>query len=180
LSFFVKSIIGIDNDMCIGKLYKRFSDEKNVGFICGNFLDLEIEQRFDKIIIYSVLHYLEDENQVMTFIFKALKLLNKGGKMILGDIPNKSKLERFNCSDFGKTFKLEYAKKVEQFNEDNEENQICNILKEDLYNVSFDDNLIFRILRDTRKKGYDSYILPQPEGLPFNYTREDIIIENFK
>lgn len=180
LSFFVKSITGIDNDMCIERLNKRFSDEKNVKFICGNFLDLEIEQKFDKIIIYSVLHYLEDENQVMAFIFKALRLLNKGGKMILGDIPNKSKMERFNNSDFGKNFKLEYAKKVAQFNENNEENQICNILKEDLHNISFDDNFIFRILRETREKGYDAYILPQPEGLPFNYTREDIIIENLK
>ena len=60
LSFFVKKITGIDHSSVIDKLTSRLSDLNNVELIKGNFLDLKIKKIYNKIILYSVLNYLEN------------------------------------------------------------------------------------------------------------------------
>ena len=89
LSFLVNSIVGIDHPACLAVLKERFTGD-NVRLIGENFLDCDTDElgRFDIILVYSVLHYLADAQEVYKFIDKALSLLEFGGKLLLGDIPN--------------------------------------------------------------------------------------------
>ncbi len=173
LSFLVDSITGIDHPDCIKALKSRFKNE-NVNLYGTNFIDWENSARkyFDKILIYSVLHLLQDKDEVMFFIHKALSMLNSGGKILLGDIPNISKKERFVHSAEGKAFN-------EKWKERNQEHlhKEYPAVPVDSELATFDDKMMLSIIAELRGQGCNAYILPQPHALPFGYTREDILIE---
>ena len=63
-SFFVREITGIDHPSCIKRLKDRFSQTKNVSFVSGNFLDINLDKKYSKILCYSVMHYLEHKDEV--------------------------------------------------------------------------------------------------------------------
>lgn len=175
LSFFVKSIVGVDHGSCLCKLKERFPGAApgigNVQLIAGDFLDLTLDGKFDKIIVYSVLHYLADGDEVMKFVNKTMSMLAPGGKLLLGDLPNKSKKERFLKSEYGKTFVAQWNERVGA-----DGGMTVNHLDKDGSLVEFDDTLVLEILSKARKAGLNAYVLPQPDGLVFNHTREDILI----
>jgi len=179
MSFFVKSITGIDHESCIGKLKERLSDLKNINLIPGNFLDLMLSDYFDKIVVYSVLHYLKNKDEVFEFMFKAVSLLVPGGKILFGDIPNESRKDRYLMTPQGKHIESEWNAKIKYMGKETDKpsNLLLNDLPTDMKLVGFDDNFILSIIARMRKKGYHAYILPQPPELPFGYTREDILIE---
>lgn len=176
LSFLVKSITGIDHPNCISTLKKRFTGD-NVRFVTKNFLECQKNELnyFNKILVYSVLHYLSDFQEVTEFINKAIALLEPGGKILLGDIPNVSLKKRFLDSEFGKKFNAKWQNQIP-------DRQQTNTPKYDIDNnlVEFTDTVIVTIMSTLREQGYNTYILPQPHTLPFCYTREDILIEKPK
>ena len=91
LSFLCQKITGIDHKDVLQSFHRRCEGLNNLILTPGNFLDVEIHERFDKIMVYSVLHYLTDIKEVLNFIDKALGLLKPGGKILFGDTPNTSK-----------------------------------------------------------------------------------------
>ncbi len=148
--------------------------------IPGNFLDLALDERFDKIIIYSVLHYLADENEVFEFILKAIALLKSGGKLLLGDLPNCSKDARFLQSAQGKEYQVQWEKRRKEMRKNNKMEAIGDALVGkplDSEYVQFDDRLVLAILSKARELGCEAYVLPQSPQLPFGHVREDILIE---
>jgi 2-polyprenyl-3-methyl-5-hydroxy-6-metoxy-1,4-benzoquinol methylase len=170
LSFWVKDVTGIDHPSCIERFQRRFCTAA-IKLVSGNFLEIEIHSRFDKILCYSVLHYLSDEAEVFAFIDKALALLVPGGRVLFGDIPNTSKKRRFLASAHGQQFEREWRN----------EQQRCEIttptqLTSDSDLVQFDDQFLIRIMRRYRSQGFYAYILPEDPELPFGHTREDIVI----
>ena len=173
LSFIVNEITGIDHPSSIDKLRARITGFDNISLIENNFLDIVINDTYDKIICYSVLQYLNDIKEVLFFIEKALKLLKPGGKALFADIPNISKKKRFLKSNFGKRFDKEWMRKLKE-NNTNQDFSI-NIQKDDSL-VSFSDAGIIRLLVETRKMGYHSYLLDQPVELCSGYTREDLLV----
>src|SRR5208283_3546843 len=58
ISFLVGEITGIDHESCIRRLKARFPEGNNVSLIAGNFLDVSLDKKYEKILCYSVLHYL--------------------------------------------------------------------------------------------------------------------------
>tara|TARA_B100000315_G_scaffold254454_1_gene295563 strand:- start:806 stop:1537 length:732 start_codon:yes stop_codon:yes gene_type:complete len=176
LSFVCKQVSGIDHVSCIERLNKRIKKIKNIECILGNFLDISMDRKFDKILCYSVLHYLTDEDEVIMFIHKALKLLKPGGIALFGDIPNTSLKQRFLNSKSGIEFSKKWARVIQ--GENQPKNSIKLNLVKDKALVQFNDDLVLKILRNTRAKGFDSSVLTQPPHLPFGYTREDILIKN--
>jgi len=172
LSFSVKEITGIDHPSILKKLKSRFTDLTNISLIPGNFLDVSVQETFDKIICYSVLHYLSDKREVFLFIDKALELISSGGKVLFGDLQNISKKERFLRSDFGINFVLEWNEIVNKASKDSQSIDF----EEDQSLVEIDDDLVLEILKKVRMKGYNSYLLAQPLNLPLCHTREDILI----
>ena len=178
LSFLVKKITGIDHNLVIEKLKTRFTDSIDIEVISGNFLDLDLKNTYTKIIVYSVLHCLEDENEVIKFIDKTISLLPPDGKVLFGDIPNESKKERFLSTAYGSNFLKEWSK-VLQKHKETHHSEILNLqkLEDDNKLVKFNDEFVLKIVSFLRNKGYHAYIIPQSPGLPFYYTREDILVE---
>ena len=173
LSFFVHSATGIDHPSCIAALKERFQN-KNFVLIGNNFFDCTAGQLcvYHRILVYSVLHYLGDDD-VELFINKAISLLQPGGKMLLGDIPNISKKQRFLTSEEGRLFVEKWNQKMATKDDDMPKD----MLDEDSNIAEFNDSKILSLLKRIRESGCNAYLLPQPVNLPFGYTREDILIE---
>jgi ubiquinone/menaquinone biosynthesis C-methylase UbiE len=110
LSFMVKEIHAIDHENCLAQIEKRYPSLDNIKLLPGNFLDLEIKETYSKIFFYSVLQYLANEDEVFIAINKAYQALAPGGILMLGDLPNRDKEERFRNSKAGQ----EYQKKWDQ------------------------------------------------------------------
>lgn len=145
---------------------------KNIEKISGQFPSDEIciKEKMDAIIIYSVFHYIVADNlNWIQFIDSAVELLDEGGELLIGDIPNYSKKKRFLSSEFGGNFhknfnNLKDAPEVE-----------FSIFEKNI----IDDAMILFILNRYRTMGFDTFLLPQRADLPFGYTREDILIRRF-
>ena len=176
LSFLVKSITGVDHPNCISGLKARFTGE-NMRLISKNFLDCSQDELgcFDKILVYSVLHYLSNRNEVENFVGKALSLLLPGGKMLLGDIPNISRKQRFLKSEKGKEFDNIWKEKNRSPSEAMAEAE--KYLADDPNLVILDDAMVLSLMAFIRGQEYHTYILPQSMNLPFGHTREDILVE---
>ena len=72
---------------------------KKIKFIKGKFQNIKFKKKYDFVLIYSVIHYV---NNPHNFIKKAFNILAEGGKMLIGDIPNINKKKRFINSFKGK------------------------------------------------------------------------------
>jgi SAM-dependent methyltransferase len=144
------------------------SELRSFKLIPGNFLDVVVEDKFDKILCYSVLHYLSDMDEVMAFIEKAVSLLAPGGIALFGDIPNKSNKYTLSITEFCLVFckswwiRLFGRKPAPSSN--------------DTKLVRFTNDEIMEICYYLRDAGYRPRILPQPTNLPFWRIREDILI----
>lgn len=126
----------------------------------------QIDEKMDVIIIYSVFQYVFTDGNFIDFLDSAVELLKDGGELFLGDIPNNSKLQRFLNSDFGCKFYQQYnnTKELPTINFSSFEKNVL------------DDSTVIYILNRYRTMGYNVFILPQNEELPFCYSREDILI----
>jgi len=110
---------------------------------------------FDGILIYSVFHHVFEEADPWEFCDAAMSLLKSDGQMLLGDIPNRSKKKRFLASVKGRP--------------------VRGILKSEKRQASPGDLVILELLARGRKKGCETYLLPQDPRLPFANRREDIL-----
>lgn len=144
------------NDNII-RLPGRFPNEINIS---------EFEERIDAIIIYSVLQHIILEYNPFYVLDKAVKMLKEGGRLLIGDIPNISKRNRFFASEEGLKYHQNFTKTKTK------PEYKFNVLYED----KIDDSLIFSILMRYRYAGYETYLLEQPNNLPLSNRREDILI----
>ena len=122
--------------------------------------------QIDYIVTYSVVHTVFVHGNMYHFLDQAVSLLKHGGKMLVGDLPNISKKKRFLSSDFGIKFHQEWSGT----------NEIPKVEWNILQPEEMDESVIFSILQRYRNMGYETYLLPQKDGLPMNKTREDILI----
>jgi len=119
--------------------------------------------KIDFILCYSVLFYVFANDNIYQFIHEAVDLLKHGGRMLVGDIPNFDKRNRFLQSEEGKAF-LKNQKKIKG-----------STAHENL-NQKMDDTVIFSLMMRLRKFGCETYLLPQNPDLPMANRREDILI----
>ena len=141
----------------------------NTKLFSGRFPDNSVLENlktltFDVIIVYSVLQYVFIDQSIFHFIHECIKLLNSGGRLLLGDIPNFQARERFLMSIEGKEFLSRSAKISNSINLNHENNE------------RIDDSVVMSILQRFRQFGCETFLLPQAEGLPFSNRREDILI----
>lgn len=179
LSFVVNKIFAIDHENCLKRFSSRLPLVENIVFTPGNFLDINLSEKVDKILVYSVLHYLESDQEILKFIQKALSNLKPGGSMLLGDIPNESKRERFEKTESGKLHVEKLCQKIEENKTKTATSSIGDYLKnapKDSKYAKFDDHLIILIVDYARKQGFNCEILDQHPNMPFFYEREDILI----
>lgn len=179
LSFVVNKIWAIDHENCLKRFAARVPNVENIIFTPGNFLDMKSDIKVDKILIYSVLHYLESDEEILNFIKKGLSYLKTGGSMFLGDIPNTSKKERFLKTEAGKAYFDKFIQKIAISKTEGAVGSIGDYLKDapkDTMYAKFDDRLILLIVDEVRKLGFNCEVLGQKSNMPFFYEREDILI----
>ena len=121
---------------------------------------------YDAILVYSVAQYVFAEANLWSFVDLAAGLLNPGGTLLIGDLPNASLRKRFLASAAGRAHHRRHvdphSDPVVDFNR-TEPGQI-------------DDAVIFAILQRMRLAGFDAFVLPQAPELPQASRREDILI----
>jgi SAM-dependent methyltransferase len=158
--FFVDSpemLDGLPDTPILKKMPFRFPDQLDTSTYLG---------KIDAVLIYSVLQHVILDMNPFNFLDNAVKLLKEGGRLLIGDIPNISKRNRFFASNNGLKFhqKFTKTKTKPEFS--------FNTLIED----KADDSLIFSILQRYRSAGFETYLLEQPSSLPMFNRREDILI----
>jgi SAM-dependent methyltransferase len=163
-----KQLYLIDSIEMLNNIDAKYLD-CNIHFVPGRFPDKEVvmkiaEASFDVIIVYSVIQYAFISQSVYGFIHECIKLLKPGGRLLIGDIPNYQARERFLDSEEGR----EFLSKAPQHN------NTINLHHENLERI--DDSVIMSLLFRFRNFGCETYLLPQPEALPFANRREDILI----
>ena len=143
------------------------ASDNDIKLIPGKFpevlKDMRLEEKFDVILVYSVLQYVYNEGNLYSFINSCLSILKNGGVILFGDIPNISSRNRFLNSKEGSIFLK------------TEVNDTINIKHEDDERV--DDDVIISILQKYRNLNCETYLLPQNKNLPFANRREDILIK---
>lgn len=146
----------------------NFSNSKNIKLIPGKFPDIlnnkPFEKNLDVILIYSVIQYVFNDGNMYNFIHNCLSILNKGGVILIGDIPNISSRDRFIKSDEGK-----------KFIKSNQEDANVKIIHQNHERI--DDSIVMSLMQRFRNFDCETYLLPQPNNLPFGNRREDIIIK---
>jgi len=129
--------------------------------------------QFDRVLLYSVIHYT---TQPRRLIDAAVRLLRPGGRLLIGDIPNLNKKGRFLASPFGHRFEARYRNsKLSDIARYRSHQDFVNRNRTP-QNAPFSDALVLSVSRRYRKEGFDVFVLPQPDNLPFCYTREDLLI----
>jgi 2-polyprenyl-3-methyl-5-hydroxy-6-metoxy-1,4-benzoquinol methylase len=179
----INTIYALDNENMIKKFKELHPKEANkIIFFKGNFLEVNLQLKVDKILCYSVIHYLKDKEEITAFIDKALTLLKSGGMILLGDLPNVSHKNRFLKTEFGKNFSEAFRAKETCGANTDESTKFDRIFSESKDSFSdFDDDFLIELIATYRRKGFPSYILPQNgERNAFGYTREDILIKKYR
>ena len=131
----------------------------------GMFLDAHAG-KINVILTYSVFHYIFAEGGVFDFVDRSLALLAPGGQMLIGDIPNKSKRNRFFSSEAGIRFHQQFTGT----------NEVPHVTFNALERGEIDDAVVLAIVMRCRSAGFDAYVVPQACDLPMANRREDILI----
>ena len=180
LSFLVERTVGVDHPDCVARLERRCPE---VGTVAGNWLDLPMTEHFTKILIYDVVHYLAGIVEVTAFIDKALRLLEPRGAMLVGDIPSDDLRERFDNSKYGKQHNIEWNETLNQVvpidrvNYSTAPGDVIERLQEkDPELVTFNDANLMALMAAIRMAGYQAWLVPQVEWLPFAVQREDLLV----
>jgi 2-polyprenyl-3-methyl-5-hydroxy-6-metoxy-1,4-benzoquinol methylase len=139
--------------------------------IAGRFPDnykclIQYENQVDAILVYSVLQHIILEANHFTFIDKCLDLLMPEGRLLIGDIPNMTKRNRFFLSSKGQKTHEEYHRGKE----------VPPLPLTHDFTEKIDDALLFGILHRYRALGHETYLIPQANNLPMATRREDILI----
>lgn len=171
LSFLCGSVLGIDGESCIKRLEQRSLDIENITTLTGNFLDITLQQKFDCVLLYSVLVYCDTFDEVEAIVLKGASLLADGGRMLVGDIVNSDKKTRFDISALGKQINQEYKAGVAHGTKEDDLSH-----KGFTGGLRMNDRMVMELITHVREAGYEAYLLPQSGELPFGYTREDILI----
>ncbi len=172
LASFCAQATGIDNEAAIARLNERLANGIEITGITGNFLEMNLPATsFDKIIIYSVLQYMSNQEEAFNFIDRALSLLQPGGRLVLGDLPNRTKKFRFASSNAGQQTAMKWAELVKGSG-----SHPMEVTESDSSLVAVDDSFVVDLMMYIRNKGFEAYVLPQPLDLPFGGSREDILV----
>lgn len=171
LSYLVREAHGIDNSEAIKRMEERIKGDKRIVSYSGNFFEVDFGKLvFDKILIYSVMQYLSNIEEAKKFLSKALKLLAPGGRLLLGDLPNKDKKTRWMSTQRAKEIQKEWSRKIAENGKHPLEGEAT-----DTQMSIIDDSAIYELVKYGRELGFESYIMPQNAGLPFSNTREDVM-----
>lgn len=120
---------------------------------------------FDAIIVYGVLQCVFVDGNVFRFIDEALALLAPGGRMLVGELANVSRLRRFLASEAGAAYHRAYMRTEEA----------PEVPPFAAAGDKMDDAAILALVMRARAAGYDGWVVPQAAELPMANRREDLL-----
>jgi len=147
---------------------------RNIVFCEGLATDLPFKNKlFDRVIMYSVMHYLENMQQVKNCIQELIRVCKKGGDILIAEIPEKKAKEEFESRE--KT--SEELKILEKFKSDRK--QYDKLFKEKVSVKPQDNTLIIDrniLIEIAEKEGCLAKMYKQDIRQPFSLTRRDLVI----
>ncbi|HEX7638965.1 MAG TPA: class I SAM-dependent methyltransferase [Burkholderiaceae bacterium] len=171
LSHLVERATGIDNEAALGRLAARCGGDPGIELLPGNFLTMPLpEARYSKILVYSVIQYVGETGAAL-FLRRAIDLLEPGGKLLIGDLPNRDKKRRYAESARGRAGNAQWHALISA-----EGAHPMDAMPRDEDLVAVDDRFVLGLAAHARECGCESYLLSQPDDLPFGNTREDLLI----
>ena len=174
ISKLVRNTSLCDNKKSLERIRKLYLNN-SFNFYPDNFLDADFgDNKFDKILSYSVIQCLSSETEIFNFLDKIINLISVKGRALIGDIPNKDKLNRFLESERGKIFNKKWLDKKKK--NGIKHTKIEEYISKEHKFVQIDDKLILKIISYLRNKKFNAYIYEQTSQLPFGNSREDILI----
>ena len=162
------SLTMMDQGPVIAEIVKFNQYSSQVNLVRGIFPYESIllgGQKFDSIILYGVIHYATDPTN---FVYSLIEFLKPGGHLLIADIPNSDKKRRFLSTDHGMQIDKEYRSAFKP------NNVITGI--ESTPPIELNDGFVTTLLGLIRAKDCESFLLPQPIGLPFCFTRDDVLV----
>lgn len=159
-------LILIDSEEMLSQLPAAKGSIKMPGYFPDSPNMSRLYGKADAVLVYSVIHYVFANDNIFRFLHTALTLLAPHGRLLMGDIPNSTKRERFLASAEGKKFatRRRPAPNKGDTAHDGTDDKI-------------DDAIILSILSRVRSFGFEAYVMPQNINLPMASRREDILIE---
>jgi hypothetical protein len=122
--------------------------------------------KYDAILIYSVAQVVFAEANLFAFLDAAVALLDHGGQMLVGDMPNASMRRRFLASPAG----------CKHHRENYDANSDPVVDFNTLLSGELDDGIVLGCLARYRNAGYNAYVMPQSANLGMANRREDLLI----
>jgi SAM-dependent methyltransferase len=174
----VKEAVGVDHPSLLDK-YRQFGVPNNVILVPGYWPEAKVEGLFDRMLVCSVMQGLPDEAFARKFVDACLSRLKPGGMLLLADLPNEDMRQRYLHSGEGKRVSAEYDAVRDKARAEDKAGEYSirdTIFAEGHADVYLSDQFTLDLVSDVRKRGFDAFILPQPAGLPFYMSREDILI----
>ncbi len=162
-----------DHANIIAKLRNK-PEFKNVTFYGDDFMQQAFDRKFSRVLIYGVVPALPDIKTLMDFIEKGVSIMRPDGLTLIGDFSNIDKKKRFLSSKRGQAFQQEWEEMQAKLNHSNPSDNFTGVGENKT--VTINDETMFEIMKLYRSRGYQTYLLEQPQNLPFGNTREDIII----
>lgn len=148
----------------------------NVELVAGHWPAIELDGDFDKVLAYSVLHYLGEAERAVEFIDGCVAVTRPDGWVMLGDLPNRDAADRFAATAFGQRFLEDWRRRVAA------EKSADDLARDALFAAApkldpfITDVFVLTLVARYRKRGHEVYVVPQEPELPFSHTREDILI----
>lgn len=170
-SYSCQRVTGMDNPQVIDRL-RRTMRESNVVLEYGPFPHLRPSGNYDCILAYSVVHYLPTIEEIERFIVAALEYLRPGGRMLIGDIPNRDRKARFLASRVGQEFDKRWRESIAAIQPETH----LDVFADASMLGTLSDADMLRLVGEMRRRGFDGYVLSQRPELPFGRTREDILV----
>ncbi|PNQ95178.1 hypothetical protein C1S70_30285 (plasmid) [Azospirillum argentinense] len=168
--------VGVDH----AEVLKQFDHEGTASLIelvAGQWPDVEVEGGFNCILAYSVVQCLQDKAAIDRFVASCLGRLLPGGRLLIGDIPNTSTWERFVQSTSGQAAVHKHELSREKERADTLEFQAREAVFRDNANLlHMTDADLLDLTARLRAQGFNTYVLPQPPGLPHYGSREDLLV----
>lgn len=161
---------------CLKENCKR-KDISNISFYRGvaTYLPFK-DQSFDNVIMYTVMHYLENNEQIERCMKELIRVCKRNGYVLIAEIPEKMAKEEFDSRQ--KT--PEELKILDEFNKNRK--HYDKLLQEKVSvkvsgggrNQVIDGNFLIEM---AQKSGCSAKICKQDIRQPFSLTRRDLVIK---
>ena len=174
----VREAVGVDHPSLVAK-YREVWVPENATLVPGYWPDVEVDGRFDRILVCSVIQGLPSKETARRFIDACVDALCPGGLLLLADLPNEDMRQRYLDSNSGTRIAKEYDSVRERSRARDVKGEYSSrdrIFSRAHADTFLDDGFCLDLLKDMRSRRLDAFVLPQPPGLPFYLSREDILI----